>query len=108
MNKMKVFKIAIAMSAIAVVSLTTPATALATTPVHTEQEPMKKQDKTELAMKDLPAAAQEDINANHADAKFVSAYKMTGEDGAVKYKVLLNSGGKEMKLWYDAEGNPSK
>ncbi len=99
---MKELKMAIAISAIAVVSLTTSTTSIAAVSVQTEQEPVIDQNKVELAMKDLPAAAQEDVKANHAEAKFVTAA------GVVKYKVLLNDGGKELKLWYDAEGNPTE
>ena len=105
---MKELKMAIAISAIAVVSLTTSTTSIAAVSVQTEQEPVIDQNKVELAMKDLPAAAQEDVKANHAEAKFVTAYKVTDAAGVVKYKVLLNDGGKELKLWYDAEGNPTE
>lgn len=107
---MKELKMAIAISAIAVVSLATSTTSMAAVHIQTEteQEPVIDQKKAELAMKDLPAATQEDVKANHADAKFVTAYKVTDAAGAVKYKVLLNDGGKELKLWYDAEGNPTK
>ncbi len=105
---MKELKMAIAITAIAVVSLATSTISMAAVSVQTEQEPVKDQNKAEIAMKDLPAAVQEDVKANHADAKFVTAYKVTDAAGAVKYKVLLNDGGKELKLWYDAEGNPTK
>lgn len=105
---MKELKMAIAISAIAVVSLATSSTGIAATAANTEQEPVSYQEKVELTMKDLPEAIQEDLKLNHEKDKFVSAYKVSTEEGVVRYKVLLNSGGKELKLWYDAEGNPAE
>lgn len=105
---MKELKIAILISSVAVLGFAISTNTAAATSVQVEQEPKQEENHIELAMIDLPAATQEDIRLNHSDAKFVSAYKLTDEDGVVKYKVLLNDRGKELKLWYDAEGKSIK
>lgn len=65
--------------------------------------------KQEITMKELPANVVENIKTNYEEAKFVSAVKHVGADGeAMAYEVVLNQGGKEMTLKYDAEGMPAK
>ncbi|WP_417610700.1 hypothetical protein [Owenweeksia hongkongensis] len=65
--------------------------------------------KQEVTMKELPASVVENIKTNYAEAKFVSAVKHLGADGEAKaYEVVLNQGGKEMTLKYDAKGMPAK
>jgi len=65
--------------------------------------------KQEITMKELPSTVVEDIKTNHPDAKFVSAVKHLGADGQAEgYKVVLNQGGEEVTLKYDAKGVPAK
>ncbi len=105
---MKTMKISILIMALSLGSFATSTAAMVNNNVQTEQEPAVDQDKQEIAMKDLPEAAQKDVKANYPEAKFVTAYKSADAAGNAKYEVLLNNGGKELKLWYDAEGNAVK
>lgn len=82
------------------------ATEVNTEPVKVADQDAKKQ---EVSMKELPASVVENIKTNYAEAKFVSAVKHLGADGEAKgYQVVLNQGGEEMTLQYDAKGMPAK
>ncbi len=79
--------------------------------VKAESAQVADQDakKQEITMEELPANVVENIKTNYSDAEFVSAVKHLGADGeAMAYKVVLNQGGKEMTLKYDAKGMPAK
>lgn len=61
--------------------------------------------KQEITMKELPANVVENIKTSYPEAKFVSAAKHLGAEGAVEaYEVVLAQGDKELTLKYDAEG----
>lgn len=82
-----------------------PVTAMSSNVVVVEQDAQKK----EITMKELPSSVVEDVKTNHAEAKFVSAWKWTNADGTVKgYHVVLEQGGKEMTLKYDDKGLAQK
>lgn len=82
-----------------------PVMAMPTSTVIVEQDAQKK----EITMKELPSSVVEDVKTNHADAKFVSAWQWSNDDGTVKgYQVVLEQGGKEMTLKYDDKGVAKK
>lgn len=68
---------------------------------YVQQDPTKQ----DVTLEELPEAIVEDIKANHAEAKFVSAVKWVNADESVKgYDVVLEQDEEKVTLSYDAEG----